>query len=152
MITTAVLVFLAFFLVLLLVLLAVSTYSDLVHRRGEVDDAWVWIEVRLKHRHDLVAELVEVEGHGARDRQALEAVAAARSRAAGAQAPADRMAAEDLLSGALRSLFAATGPTRTSRRPDPRRAERSWPPPRTGSPAPGGTTTTPFSSTTTRSR
>ena len=73
-----------------------------------MDSAWAQVNGWLKHRHDLVPSLVEiVRGHAAHERQALEAVVAARSQAVGAQAPADQMAAENLLSGALRSLFAA---------------------------------------------
>jgi LemA protein len=108
LITTAVLIFLALFLFLLLVLLVVSTYNGLVSRCGAVDSAWAQADAQLRHRHDLVSILVEtMEGHAVHERQApLEAVAAARSQAVGARAPADRVTAENLLSGELRSLLA----------------------------------------------
>ncbi|WP_371779461.1 LemA family protein [Streptosporangium subroseum] len=107
MITTAVLVFLALFLFLLLVLLVVSTYNGLVSRRGAVDNAWAQADAQLGRRHDLASILVEtMEGHAVHERQALEAVAAARSQAVGARTPADQVTAENLLSGALRSLLA----------------------------------------------
>ncbi|MER5324784.1 LemA family protein [Streptosporangium roseum] len=106
MVTQAVLVFLALVLVLLLVLLIVSTYNGLVRKRGAVDGAWARIDVQLKHRHELVPDLVEtVKGHAAHERQALEAVLATRSQAIGAQTRAERAAAENTLSGALRKLF-----------------------------------------------
>ncbi|WP_433223893.1 LemA family protein [Microtetraspora malaysiensis] len=91
----------------LLCLAAVSLYNRLVRRRGAVDNAWAQIDVQLKRRHDLIPNLVEtVKGYASHERQALEAVVAARSRAVGAQTPKDQAAAEDALSGALKGLFA----------------------------------------------
>ncbi|MFD8563237.1 LemA family protein [Streptosporangium canum] len=110
MVTQAVLVFLALVLVLLLVLLIVSTYNGLVRKRGAVDSAWAQVDVQLKHRHELVQDLVEtVRGYAAHERQALEAVLATRSRAVGAQTRAERAVAETTLSGALRDLFEVAG-------------------------------------------
>lgn len=106
LVTQAVLVFLALVLVLLLVLLIVSTYNGLVRKHGAVDSAWAQVDVQLKHRHELVPDLVEtVRGYAAHERQALEAVLATRSRAVGAQTRAERAVAETTLSGALRDLF-----------------------------------------------
>ncbi|WP_067141060.1 LemA family protein [Microtetraspora malaysiensis] len=91
----------------LLCLAAVSLYNRLVRGRGAVDNAWAQIDVQLKRRHDLIPNLVEtVKGYASHERQALEAVVAARSRAVGAQTPKDQAAAEDALSGALKGLFA----------------------------------------------
>ncbi|WP_433353967.1 LemA family protein [Microtetraspora malaysiensis] len=91
----------------LLCLAAVSLYNRLVRRRGAVDNAWAQIDVQLKRRHDLIPNLVEtVKGYASHERQALEAVVAARSRAVGARTPKDQAAAEDALSGALKGLFA----------------------------------------------
>ncbi|WP_433421546.1 LemA family protein [Microtetraspora malaysiensis] len=91
----------------LLCLAAGSLYNGLVRRRGAVDNAWAQIDVQLKRRHDLIPNLVEtVKGYASHERQALEAVVAARSRAVGAQTPKDQAAAEDALSGALKGLFA----------------------------------------------
>ncbi|WP_318272389.1 LemA family protein [Microbispora triticiradicis] len=93
--------------VAVLVATLVSLYNRLVRGRGAVDNAWAQIDVQLKRRHDLVPNLVEtVKGYAAHERATLEAVVTARSRAIGAQGPAEQAAAENMLSGALKSLFA----------------------------------------------
>jgi LemA protein len=94
-------------LAILLILVAVSTYNGLVRRRGAVDNAWAQVDVQLKRRYDLIPNLVEtVKGYAAHERQTLEAVVAARQQAISAQGPRDQAAAENMLTGALRSLFA----------------------------------------------
>ncbi|MFC4590951.1 LemA family protein [Sphaerisporangium corydalis] len=94
-------------LALILILVVVSTYNGLVRRRGAVDNAWAQIDVQLKRRHDLIPNLVEtVKGYASHERQTLEAVVAARGQAVAAQGPHDQAAAENALSGALKSLFA----------------------------------------------
>ncbi|GLX00859.1 LemA family protein [Microtetraspora sp. NBRC 16547] len=91
----------------LLAFAAVSLYNGLVRKRGAVDNAWAQVDVQLKRRHDLIPNLVEtVKGYASHERQALEAVVAARSQAVNAQTPRDQAAAENALSGALKSLFA----------------------------------------------
>ena len=89
-----------------------------------MDGAWAQADAQLRRRHDLVSILVEtMEGHAVHERQALEAVAATRSRAVGARTPADQMTAENLLSGALRSLLAvAEAYPRPEGRPELRQA------------------------------
>ncbi|MEO3811916.1 LemA family protein [Sphaerisporangium sp. B11E5] len=94
-------------LVILFVLFAVTTYNGLVRRRGAADNAWAQIDVQLKRRHDLIPNLVEtVKGYAAHERQTLEAVIAARHHAVAARGPQDQAAAENMLSGALKNLFA----------------------------------------------
>ncbi|MFC4534082.1 LemA family protein [Sphaerisporangium dianthi] len=94
-------------LALLLLFLVVMTYNGLVRKRGAVDNAWAQIEVQLKRRHDLIPNLVEtVKGYAAHERGTLEAVIAARRQAVSAQGPHDQASAENLLSGALKNLFA----------------------------------------------
>ncbi|WP_169952831.1 LemA family protein [Microbispora sp. H11081] len=93
--------------VAVLVATLVSVYNRLVRARNNVDNAWAQIDVQLKRRYDLVPNLVEtVKGYAAHERATLEAVVAARSQAIGAHGPAEQAAAENMLSGALRSLFA----------------------------------------------
>ncbi|MEZ0077064.1 LemA family protein [Planotetraspora sp. GP83] len=90
-----------------LAVVVVSIYNRLVRGRNTVDNAWAQIDVQLKRRYDLIPNLVEtVKGYASHERQTLEAVVAARSQAINAQGPADRAAAENMLSGALKSLFA----------------------------------------------
>jgi LemA protein len=92
---------------LLLIFVVVTTYNGLVRKRGAVDNAWAQIDVQLKRRHDLIPNLVEtVKGYAAHERQTLEAVIAARRQAVDAQGPHDQAAAENMLTGALKNLFA----------------------------------------------
>jgi LemA protein len=82
-------------------------YNGLVKRRNQVDNAWSQIDVQLKRRHDLIPNLVEtVKGYAAHERGTFEAVTTARANAINAQTPAEQAQAENVLSGALKSLFA----------------------------------------------
>jgi LemA protein len=82
-------------------------YNGLVKRRNQVDNAWSQIDVQLKRRHDLIPNLVEtVKGYAAHERGTFEAVTQARANAINAQTPAEQAQAENVLSGALKSLFA----------------------------------------------
>lgn len=96
--------------VLILIALAVLTliiYNGLVQLKVRADGAWSDIDVQLKRRHDLVPNLVEtVKGYATHEKGTLEAVIDARARAMNAQGPASRAEAENMLSGALKSLFA----------------------------------------------
>jgi LemA protein len=93
--------------VLLLLLVFWLGYNGLVKRRNQVDNAWSQIDVQLKRRHDLIPNLVEtVKGYAAHERGTFEAVTAARANAINAQSPAEQAQAENVLSGALKSLFA----------------------------------------------
>jgi LemA protein len=82
-------------------------YNGLVKRRNQVDNAWSQIDVQLKRRHDLIPNLVEtVKGYAAHERGTFEAVTQARANAINAQSPGEQAEAENVLSGALKSLFA----------------------------------------------
>ena len=90
-----------------IVLLAIALYNGLVKLRVQADGAWSDIDVQLKRRYDLIPNLVEtVKGYAAHEKGTLEAVIEARNRAMTAQGPADRAQAENVLTGALKSLFA----------------------------------------------
>jgi LemA protein len=94
-------------LVVLLLLVFWLGYNGLVRRRNQVDNAWSQIDVQLKRRHDLIPNLVEtVKGYAAHERGTFEAVTNARANAINAQTPAEQAQAENVLSGALKSLFA----------------------------------------------
>ncbi len=96
----------------LLVLVALALvvgmmYNTLVRLREQTDAAWSDIDVQLKRRHDLIPNLVEtVKGYASHERETLESVIRARQSAMTAQGPEDRAGAENMLTGALRSLFA----------------------------------------------
>ena len=93
----------------LVALFLITTYNRLVTLRQRVREAWSDIDVQLKRRHDLIPNLVEtVKGYAGHERQTLESVTQARTaavQAAGAP-PEQRAQAENMLTGALRQLFA----------------------------------------------
>jgi LemA protein len=96
--------------VLALVAVAVVLmYNGLVRQRNRIDETWSQITVQLKRRHDLVPNLVNaVKGYMGFEQQVITDVTEARANAvaAGSQGPRQQAAAEDMLTGALRSLFA----------------------------------------------
>jgi LemA protein len=99
------LIFLA--VIVVLVLWAITVYNGLISMRQRVNQAFADIDVQLKQRHDLVPNLVEtVKGYAAHERGTLDDVVKARNAAVSAQGPAQQAAAENMLSGALRQLFA----------------------------------------------
>jgi len=95
----AILVVILFFLI--------GIYNSLVQLRVRCDSAWSDIDVQLKRRHDLIPNLVEtVKGYAAHEKGTFENIAKFRSMAMQATTPADKAAAENQLTGALKSLFA----------------------------------------------
>jgi LemA protein len=93
--------------VALVVIFLIVTYNRLVKLRNRIDAAWSQIDVQLKRRHDLIPNLVEtVKGYAAHERETLEAVVVARRQAVDATGVENQAQAENLLTGALRQLFA----------------------------------------------
>jgi LemA protein len=91
----------------LIVVFLVGMYNSLVRLKVTCDNAWSDIDVQLKRRYDLIPNLVEtVKGYAGHEKGTLEAVINARNRAMSATSPADKAQAENMLSGALKSLFA----------------------------------------------
>ena len=94
-------------IVLVLLLVLIGIYNRLVGLRQNCNQGWADIDTLLKQRHDLIPNLVAtVQGYAAHEKSALEAVIAARAKAMGAGSPGDSAAAEGVLSGALKNLFA----------------------------------------------
>src|SRR5437764_11326312 len=97
------------FLVILAVIAVVliGMYNSLVQLRVRCDSAWSDIDVQLKRRHDLIPNLVEtVKGYAAHEKGTFENIAKFRSQAMQATTPEGKAAAENQLTGALKSLFA----------------------------------------------
>ncbi len=91
----------------LIVLWAVAIYNGLVQLRVRANGAWADISVQLKRRYDLIPNIVEtVKGYAAHEQQVFRQVTEARSHAMQAATPNDKAAAEGMLAGALKSLFA----------------------------------------------
>jgi LemA protein len=102
-------VLIIFGVIVVLVVLVIAIYNGLIQRRLRIDEAFAQIEVQLKRRHDLIPNLVNaVKGYMGFEQKVLTDVTNARAAAvsAGAQGPAQQAAAENMLTGALRSLFA----------------------------------------------
>ncbi len=99
-------------LIILIVLIVVAAlfigvYNGLVRLRVLCDNAWADVDVQLKRRHDLVPNLVEtVKGYASHEQGTFEKVVAARNAAVAAPNPDAKIAAENMLTGALRQLFA----------------------------------------------
>jgi len=94
-------------LIVVVIVWAISVYNGLVALRQRVNQAFADVDVQLKQRHDLIPNLVEtVKGYAAHESGTLEAVVKARNAAISAQGPTQQAAAENILSGALRQLFA----------------------------------------------
>jgi LemA protein len=95
--------------IVLFVAWIIVIYNGLVAMRQRVNQAFADVDVQMKQRHDLIPNLVEtVKGYAGHERNTLEAVIKARNMAIQAQSggvPA-QAAAENMLSGALRQLFA----------------------------------------------
>jgi LemA protein len=93
--------------VVVVLLWVVLTYNGLVRLRNRVDAAWSQIDVQLRRRYDLIPNLVEtVKGYAAHERETFERVTQARTAAIEARGPAQQAQAENVLTGALKSLFA----------------------------------------------
>lgn len=97
-------------IVLVVVIWVVGTYNVLVRLRQHCRESWSGIDTELRRRYDLVPNLVEtVKGYAAHERQTLQAVIDARSRAvASTGSPQSQAADENAFVGALRQLFAVS--------------------------------------------
>lgn len=97
------------FIVILVVvgLWLAGAFNMLVRSRNRVREAWSDIDVQLKRRYDLIPNLVEtVKGYAEHEKSTLDMVIQARAKAMNAQSVVEHAQAENMLSGALKSLFA----------------------------------------------
>jgi LemA protein len=82
-------------------------YNGLIKLRNKVEAAWAQIDVQLTRRAELIPNLVEtVKGYAAHEKETLDAVIRARNSAMAASGPHDKAEAENVLTGALKSVFA----------------------------------------------
>ncbi len=94
-------------LVLLIAGAVIGIYNRLVVLRNRVDNAWSQIDVQLRRRYDLIPNLVEtVKGYAAHEKETFEKVTEARNMAMNAGSVKEQGQAENMLTGALKSLFA----------------------------------------------
>ncbi len=93
--------------VVLIALYAVYVYNRFVLLINRTEEAWSDIDVQMKRRYDLIPNLVEtVKGYAAHEAGTLQKVTEARTAAMGAQTVEEHAAAENMLTGALKSVFA----------------------------------------------
>ncbi|MDO5837042.1 MAG: LemA family protein [Methanobacterium sp.] len=93
--------------VLLILGVVVWLYNSLVSLRNRVKNAWSQIDVQLNRRADLIPNLVEtVKGYASHERGVFERVTQARSAVMGAETVKETQEANNMLTGALKSLFA----------------------------------------------
>ena len=91
----------------LLLLYVIVTYNGLIRLRNRIDNAWAQIDVQLKRRYDLIPNLVNtVKGYATHERGTFEAVTQARANAINASGVGDQAQAENMITDALKSLFA----------------------------------------------
>ncbi|NMB39775.1 MAG: LemA family protein [Parcubacteria group bacterium] len=94
-------------IVVVLLLYIILTYNGLVTLRNRVKESWSDIDVQLKRRYDLIPNLVEVvKGYASHEKETLERVITARNVAMSANGAKEKGEAENVLSGALKNLFA----------------------------------------------
>lgn len=90
-----------------LILWLLATYNGLIALRNRVREAWSQIDVQLKRRSSLIPNLVEaVKAYAKHEKTVFENVTKARSALLGAKNPGEAAAADNMLTGALKSLFA----------------------------------------------
>ena len=94
-------------IVAILVIWFIAMYNGFVKIKNRVDEAFATIDVYLKKRYDLIPNLVEtVKGYAAHESGTLEKVVQARNMAQSAGSDQEKIAADNMLSGTLKSLFA----------------------------------------------
>ena len=86
---------------------AIGIYNGLIIARNRCDNSWAQVDVQLRRRYDLIPNLVEtVKGYAKHEREVFEKVTQARTSAINAGTVKDQAQAENMLSGALKTLFA----------------------------------------------
>jgi LemA protein len=101
------LVLLVFLGIIVVVIMGIiGIYNSLVRLRNQVKNAWSQIDVQLKRRHDLIPNLIETaKGYMKHERETLQSLTEARSRAMGAEGIGEKIKAEGQLSEAMGKFF-----------------------------------------------
>lgn len=96
-------------IIVVIALWVIATYNGFIRIRNQKDEAWADIDVQLKRRYDLIPNLVNtVKGYAEHESATFAKVTEARTAAMGAQSVAEHAEAENMLTGALKSLFAVS--------------------------------------------
>ena len=90
-----------------IIVFVVGIYNGLISLRNRSENAWAQVDVQLRRRYDLIPNLVEtVKGYAKHEKETFQSVTEARSKAINAGTVKEQGDAENMLSGALKSLFA----------------------------------------------
>ena len=90
-----------------LVIYFITIYNSLVRLRNDIDKSWANIDVLLKQRHDELPKLIETcKGYMQYEQKTLQAVTEARTAYMRASTPTEKAQADNMVSGALKTLFA----------------------------------------------
>jgi LemA protein len=93
--------------VAVLLIVVIGIYNSLILLRNRCNNAWAQVDVQLRRRYDLIPNLVEtVKGYAKHEREVFQNVTEARSKAINAGTVKEQGEAENMLTGALKSLFA----------------------------------------------
>jgi LemA protein len=96
-------------IVAVVILYVIALYNGLIKLKNRVKEAWSDIDVQLKRRYNLIPNLVEtVKGYATHEKELFENVTKARTAAMGATGVKDKAETENMLTGALKSLFAVS--------------------------------------------
>lgn len=94
-------------LIAVVLFFAIGVYNRLINLRNRCDNAWAQVDVQLRRRYDLIPNLVEtVKGYAKHEREVFQNVTEARAKAINAGTVKEQGDAENMLTGALKSLFA----------------------------------------------
>jgi LemA protein len=94
-------------LIAVVLFFAIGVYNRLINLRNRCDNAWAQVDVQLRRRYDLIPNLVEtVKGYAKHEREVFQNVTEARAKAINAGTVKEQGEAENMLTGALKSLFA----------------------------------------------
>ncbi len=93
--------------IVILAFVIMGIYNKLIQLKNKVDEGWSDIDTQLKRRYDLIPNMIEtVKGYAAHEKSTFEEVTKARTAAMSATTPQNKIAAENTLTGALKTLFA----------------------------------------------
>lgn len=102
-----ILLILLIIIIVIFVAIYIGYYNRIIRLENRIDNSWAQIDVQLKRRADLIPNLMEtVKGYMKHEREVLENVTKARSALMTAKTPQENINADNMLTGALKSLFA----------------------------------------------
>lgn len=94
-------------IVLIILIIFLGYFNKIIRLENRIDNSWAQIDVQLQRRTDLIPNLIEtVKGYMKHEKETLENVTKARASLMKAQSPQENINADNMLTGALKTLFA----------------------------------------------